>query len=213
MAGDIKYANQWALINSTDPNEGVSISLNSGSVCSSVPNTTYQTTFLLRCNEKMATGQYDIISKSFKVNQCVNTFEFQTAEACPKINFYLLWQFVSKFSFIFGAVLIVIGLFETFYGAKVMIITIFLATCMATITIVFIFLFQFIIPSGGSPAIVWVVLGISTVVGLVLGYIVSKYNKALIGMILGGYMGYILGLVLYDSFLIKIQSNPTVKIL
>jgi len=160
----------------------------------------------------MASGQYNLISTNFKVNQCLNTFEFQTAEACPKINFYLIWQFVEKFSFIFGALLIVIGLFETFYGAKVLIVTIFLATCMATITIVFIFLFQFIIPTGGNPAIVWVVLGISTVVGLLLGYLVSKYNKALIGMILGGYMGYILGLVLYDSFLVKIQSNPTVYI-
>jgi hypothetical protein len=161
----------------------------------------------------MKSREFNLISANFEINQCLNTFEFQSAEACPKLNFYVIWQFISKFSVIFGAVLILVGLFETFYGAKIMIVTIFLATCMATVTVVFIFLFQFIIPSGGSPAIVWVVLGISILIGIVLGYIVSRYNKAVIGMILGGYMGYILGLILYNSVFVKIESNPTVNLI
>jgi hypothetical protein len=63
------------------------------------------------------------------------------------------------------------------------------------------------------PAIVWVALTISTVSGILLGYYVSKYNKIVIGMILGGYMGYITGVILFNSVSVKIESSPTVNIL
>jgi hypothetical protein len=59
--------------------------------------------------------------------------------------------------------------------------------------------------------VIWVVLTIAVICGLVLGYLISKYNKFLIGMILGGYMGYILGLVLYNVALNHIKANPVVK--
>jgi len=158
----------------------------------------------------MKRGEKKLISSDFSINKCTNTFVFESAESCPKINFYVIWNFISKFSIIFGAVLILVGIFENFYGNKLLIVTVFLATYAATVTFVFVFLFQFIIPSGGHPAIVWVVLAISTVAGLILGYLVSKYKKIVIGMILGGYMGYITGVILYDSIFVKIESSPTV---
>ncbi len=38
-----------------------------------------------------------------------------------------------------------------------------------------------------------VVLGISLVIGIVLGYLVNKYKQTVLGFTLGGYMGYLLG--------------------
>jgi hypothetical protein len=185
--------------------------LNSGDACPTGFGQRYKTTFILKCNADMKKGHIELKNVNFNKDQCNNTFEFMTKESCPKINFYVIWEFVNRFSFIFGALLIIIGIFEAFYGAKVVIVTVFLVTSMATITVVFIFLFQFIIPSGGNPNIVWVVLGISSILGIFLGYIVSKYNKIVIGLILGGYMGYIVGIILYDSILMKIHASPGVK--
>lgn len=198
-------------MNPEDAAKGLKIQLNNGDPCPSGSDLSYQTTFSLICKSDMKNGEIELISANFDKDRCENSFVFNTKEACPKVNFYVVWEFINKFSIIFGAVLILIGIFETFYGAKVMIVTIFLATCMATVTFVFIFLFQFIIPSGGNPNIVWVVLVISIIVGIIIGYIVSKNNKIVIGMILGGYMGYIIGVILYDSMFIHIHASPKVK--
>ena len=201
------------MLNTTDAKEGIKIELNTGGPCPVGENSTYLTTFILKCNPDMKRGQFELVKSDFGKDRCENRFEFKTSESCPKVNFYVIWNFVKQFSIIFGAVLILIGIFETFYGSKVMIVTIFLATCMSTITVVFILLFQFIIPSGGNPSIVWVVLGISTIIGILLGYLVSKYNKVVIGMILGGYMGYIVGIILYDSIFVHIHGSPSVKLI
>ena len=108
-----------------------------------------------------------------------------------------MWNFFQSYKIFFGVILIVIGLFEVLLGAKIMIVTIFIVTSLVTITVVFIFLFQFIIPSGGHPGIVWAALGISTVVGFILSYVVAKYREFFIGTILGVYMGYFVGIFLY----------------
>jgi hypothetical protein len=150
--------------------------------------------------------------ENFDKNKCQNQLEFISLEACPKMNFYAVWNFLQTYKIFFGAILIGVGIFYTFLGAKLVTVTIFLTTCATSVTVVFIFLFEFINLKGANPSVIWVVLTIAVICGLVLGYFVSKYNKFLIGMILGGYMGYILGLVAYNFALNHIKANPVVRI-
>jgi hypothetical protein len=162
----------------------------------------------------MTKGLLNLTAESqnnFDKNKCENILEFESKEACPKADFYGVWNFLQKYKVFFGLFLIVLGLFEVFLGAKLMIVTIFIVSCTLTVTVVFIFLFQFVIPSGAHPAIVWVVLGISSICGLALGYLITKYNKLVIGVILGGYMGYFLGIMLYNLALNKINGSPAVS--
>jgi hypothetical protein len=168
----------------------------------------------MKCNPFMASGDYNLTNKEqFNSASCSNVLEFESKEACPVADFYAIWNFFLKFYIFFGAILILIGLFEVLLGAKLMIVTIFLASTFVVITVVFIFLFQFITPNGLNNNVVWVVLSLSSLAGIITGYFIAKYNKFLIGFILGGYMGYLLGILVYNLGLKYIDANPVVKII
>lgn len=215
LAGAQKSTNNWTLLNSSDAYGGFEITLNSGQTCQTDSSQNYTTSYIMKCDQSMKPGEVNLTqesSSSFMKIKCKNHLEFYSLEACPKLNFYAVWNFLQQYKIFFGAFLIGIGIFYTFLGAKLMTVTIFLTTCALSVTVVFIFLFEFVNLKGANSSIIWVVLTIAVVAGLVLGYFVSKYNKFLIGMILGGFMGYILGLVLYNFALNHVKANPLVRI-
>ncbi len=213
LASQQKSTNQWSLLNSTNATQGFKIELNSGEKCKTNPEINYQTSYIMKCNKDMKSNIANLTNAgTFSINTCTQSLEFESKDACPIIDFYLLWNFFNDNYVIFGIAMIVIGLFELLLGAKMITITIFLVTTLASIAVIFIFLFQFIIPSGGSSAMVWVVLGISTVVGLILSYLIAKNNKEVIGIILGCLMGYTFGMMLYSIVIRYVKANPTVSI-
>lgn len=212
LAGPQKNGNEWKLVNSTDPYGGFYINMPNGAQCKGT-NKNYTTQYKMLCNPNMtnSTEPYKILnSKDFDTNKCENELIIESKEACPKANFFGIWKFLNDYSYLFGAILIAAGLFGMFFGAKLIVVTIFLITTATTITAVFLFMFYFALPNGGHPAIIWVVLGISIVCGLVLGYFITRYNKIILGIILGCYMGYILGILLFDIALVHIQADPNV---
>jgi len=92
-------------------------------------------------------------------------------------------------------------------------VTEFIIACGSTLVVTFLFLYQFIIPSGANPNIVWVVLGISIVLGLVFGYFMTRL-EVLFFIALGALLGYVLGEVVYNLGFNRIQtSNPAVRII
>ena len=54
----------------------------------------------------------------------------------------------------------------------------------------------------------WLILGISVVVGLGVGFLCSKLEKAGVFLI-GAWLGSVLGLILYQAFLTHISSGAT----
>ena len=78
--------------------------------------------------------------------------------------------------------MILIGVFELFFGVKLITITIFIISTLIVVSFVSVFILQFIIPAGSHSKIIWVVLGISTVLGIVLGYFMSKGYKIFVGL-------------------------------
>jgi hypothetical protein len=211
LAGEQKNTNNWTLLNTTNPNEGIKIQLNKGDTCRSNPQTSYSISYKLKCNVYMESGKFNLTNQDqFDLNKCTNELEFESKEACPT-DLYAIWNFLLNYKIFFGAFLILIGAFLNLLGSKLIVITIFLTTCLSTVIVVFIFFFQFVIPNGANHSVIWVVLAIAGISGLFLGYFVAKFKKLLIGIILGGYMGYILGLLLYNVALNHIQANPTVN--
>jgi len=89
--------------------------------------------------------------------------------------------------------------------------TIFIVACASVLVVSFLFLYQFIIPAGSNPNIVWVVLGVSIVLGIVVGYFMFKINLIFF-IALGALLGYVIGELLYNVGLNRINSNPQVII-
>jgi hypothetical protein len=162
-------------LDSTLPYIGVAIDLSKGDTCGDGGN--YALKLNIKCNLDMNKGEVNILDSGvFNPDKtCSNTLNIETKEACVDQNLYEIWGFIKANSFIFGAVLIAIGLFAVFLGNKMIVVTIFLVTTIAVMTVVFIVMFQFIIPSGANHAIIWVVLGISAAVGLLLGFLIARF--------------------------------------
>jgi hypothetical protein len=150
------------------------------------------------------------ISNSVGTDKNPNSIVFESKLACPKANFYEVWKFLNDNFWIFGVIMIVFGLFLNFLGSKFVNVTVYIFTCLLTIIAFFILMFQFILKDGSSQTTVWVVLGISIVIGGVFGYFVVKYRDWLLAIIIGGYTGFIFGNLLYNIGLKYIEANPKV---
>jgi hypothetical protein len=152
------------------------------------------------------------IENSINLNKNSTKLIFESPEACPKANFFNVILTIKQNVWIFGIATILIGVFLAFFGAKFVIVTIFIFTCSTTILFFFLLMFQFILPAGSKPEIVWVVLGISIVIGIVVGYYTAKYKDVLLAIIVGAFTGFILGNILYNTALKFIKFSPTVII-
>ncbi len=139
-----------------------------------------------------------------------NTIVFESKAACSKVNFYQVWKMLNENAWIFGVLMIVFGLFLNFLGSKFVNVTVYIFTCLLTIIGFFILMFQFILKDGSSQTTVWVVLGISIIIGAIFGYIVVKFRDWLLAIIIGGYTGFIFGNLLYNIGLKYIEANPQV---
>lgn len=167
----------------------------------------------MKCDyDKTDIGTDPIDPELFDSNECQNTINFATKEACPTFNFFIIASFLERYKIIFGIVLIILGLFLTFVGAKLAAITVFIATTLGVIICTFILMFQFILPGGTAQFVVWIVLGIGLVAGIGIGFIAGKYSKAVLGFIIGGLTGYLLGMVIYTSATVHISGNAYVSL-
>jgi hypothetical protein len=209
ISGPINLGNQWTLLNSTNPDQGVKIFMNSGDACGVDKNKNYTLTLDMVCKANV-TDNPNIIG-TIDPTACDNKLTFESDYACPNSKVYIALKFLKQYAFFIGAVFIIFGLFLTFLGNKMLTITIFLVTTIVSITLVFLLFFGFILPGGANPAIVWVVLAISLVIGFVCGYLMTKYKKTLIGFTLGAYLGYLAGILLYNAILIQISWHPKVR--
>ena len=78
--------------------------------------------------------------------------------------------------------MILIGLFQLFFGIKLVAFTTFLISSIIVISIVTLLFTQYIIPAGTNPNYIWVIFGISGVIGLICGYFLSKAFKLFVAL-------------------------------
>ncbi len=167
----------------------------------------YTVTYHLSCDENLDHDKH-ILEKVEVHDTCKYDLYFRTYGGCPTFNLYAVWNFLLKFKVIFGTILIVQGLFFFTLGAKLVIVTLF-TVCVLLVVGGMFFIFFVVLFTEASPVFVWVILVLSLILGVGLGYFVAKYKKGAFGLLLGGYMGFILGVLLYNLLFVKITWAPT----
>lgn len=191
------------ILDKTDPFGGLQITLNSGDVCD---DKKYSVTYNILCNPEMEKGVVKFNNEDeFSVNKCNNVLNGQSRAACPFVNYYIIAYFLNQYSLFLGAAIIVIGLFLLILGLKFIKATIFVSAAMACTTLSAVLYFN--IFNAESTTTVWIVLGIGFLIGILLGYFLINITSAFF-MLIGGYMGYTLGVFLYHLFLNLIHADP-----
>jgi hypothetical protein len=149
---------------------------------------------------------FEILNKQeIDITNCAITIRVRTTEAYPKINYYIVSSFINENKSYLGAIVITIGLFLVFLGAKFLKITILIVNTLSCITVLFLVYFNIFSPE--SESTVWILLAVGVVLGLAFGYFMIKLAKG-ITMLLGGYLGYLVSIFAYNLALQYIHASP-----
>ena len=159
-------------------------------------------TYILECDKNV---KYNFVEGEsyYKKELSDGKYETQiyikTSEACPKMEFYVIWEFINNYDFIFASILVAFGLFNCIFGNKFARYTCFILTLFAC-TIFVLFFAQFILPPGCAKWIIWVILALGIIIGCSVGYIVFCHYKKVLAFLVGGIGGVILGQFLFSMF-------------
>jgi hypothetical protein len=104
-------------------------------------------------------------------------------------------QNMTAFAILFG----VIGLILTFFGLKMVNLAVFVIAATAGTLITGTLLFEFT-SAQNAPWILWTIFGVSLLLGLALGFVALKFEKAAYFLV-GGVLGVVGGLMLYNAVL------------
>jgi hypothetical protein len=133
----------------------------------------------------------------------------KSKQGCVLSNYYAVAAFIKTYKWIFFIIGLVVGFFLTFLGSKIYTITLILTAVIATIGGIFALLFIFIGLHQIPDWAMWLILVLSIIISIAVGYLFYKMKKVFLG-VLGGLTGYMVGLTVYTFVLRYIKSNPTV---
>lgn len=205
LAGKISSGNKWSIMkNTTDNTSNIQIELNN-------LYKDHKIYYKLRCKEKTKQEFNKTLSfyyKKFEDEIYRTVLFFETEAACTKFDFYVIWEFINKYNYIFAIILIAFGLFNCILGQRFSKHTSFLLT-LFLVTALSLFLFQFILPSGCADWIIWVILVIGIILGCTAGYFVFAYHEKFMTFLVGGIAGFLLGEFFFNLFGSLIKANPT----
>ena len=113
----------------------------------------------------------------------------------------------------FFPIFCIIGLYFAFYGLKYSKITFFfsghiLGFLISMVNLIIkLFCVDFILDRLSGTKILIICIIVCFLIGLIVGFFTQKFIK--LGFtVIGGWLGYIISLILYASLLYKIPSNP-----
>jgi hypothetical protein len=159
-------------------------------------------TYILECDKSV---KYNYVEGEsyYKKDLGNGTFEtkiyIKTSEACPKMDFYVIWEFINNYSYIFASLLVAFGIFNCIFGNKFADYTCFILTLFGC-TIFVLFFAQFILPPGCAKWIIWVILVLGIIIGCSVGYVVFNHYEKVLAFLVGGIGGVILGQFLFSMF-------------
>lgn len=135
---------------------------------------------------------------------CNMTAPYNSNQGCPDVSLDLFLAFVAQYWYIWGGVFIVLGLFLSLFGNAFVAAVIFIAGAIAGWMFLSWLVFFIIEQAHGDPseAVAWVVLVSCGLVGLLLGWVLTKCRKLAIALV-GAGGGVALGFMLTTVTLIS----------
>ena len=131
---------------------------------------------------------------------------FTGAAACPLFTISAIWEFLAKFSWLWGAFFIVAGIFLGLFGRKLWVAAIFLITFFIFSSGILLLFYTTFLRSNTAGWVGWTVLAGAIVVGLALGFLMTKLQR-LGAAILAAIGGFVLGLLLNETVLYLASSD------
>lgn len=145
----------------------------------------------------------------YQFGQCQIGMRMKSKHACYVFSLGPFFRYVSKYYFLFGLGMIIMGLFVGFFGRKLIHPTICMIGSLLFVTLSGWLIFTLAFDRDSSEVTEWIVFGVCCVIGIFVGLLLAwlaKYTAA--G--LSAYGAVCLGLILYTSFLFKYDNDKQV---
>ena len=154
----------------------------------------------LTCNKDRKVGQPDNYNVQLDPsNTCIELISMDAYEACPSFDMNGVISFMMDHKYAWGAVFVLIGVIVNFFGRKAIKPTIFLITTILVSFFLMLLIYSIFSDDSRENWVDWTVLGVSLLIGAVLGFILTKFIGIGIG-VLGGFGGVSLGLLITSTF-------------
>mmetsp|Transcript_1713 Transcript_1713/g.1669 ORF Transcript_1713/g.1669 Transcript_1713/m.1669 type:complete len:173 (+) Transcript_1713:520-1038(+) len=131
---------------------------------------------------------------------------FESKLGCAIVSYREVFEFLSKNYYIFGTILIVLGILLLLFGFRLLLVSLFLGGVVTTVLVAAIIAFQFIITKNTEQYVLWIILGIALVLGCIVGYALVKFKKGGI-FILAAIAGLCIALILNSAVFRYAQSK------
>lgn len=168
----------------------------------------YGLKLFLYCDQTIDSGNVkDLKFLRNTPGSCVQELTLKAKDACPALDINELFQFLDQYRFLWGAGMILIGLFINFVGRKSIKPTVFLITFIASTFVLLLLLYSMFMQHERKEWVNWLVLGLCTLAGLALGVFFAyslKYGIAL----LGGTAGALLAFTICNAF--QLSQKPAI---
>lgn len=117
----------------------------------------------------------------------------------------MVTKFIDDYKLGIGVIAIMMGFFMLIWGNKFLKISFVIVLVIISMTF-FIWIYYNLPIEKSREYVLWITIGIGFVFGLVIGYFLIKIN-ALIYFFIGGYLGYLVGNILFSGIIIHIKNN------
>jgi hypothetical protein len=151
--------------------------------------------------------QYPKVTIDASSTACNKKVSMTSKYGCPVTSINAIWTFLSKYSYLFGAILIASGLVVGFAGRKLFKPVICFIGALATASVLMLLIYSlFLGHSQDKIAVGWIILVLSIIGGTIVGFILAKLSKLGVA-VLAGWGGVTIGFILYSALLYKVNSQ------
>jgi hypothetical protein len=139
------------------------------------------------------------ISKDHSSEGCSYTIVYESHSGCPVFSLSMLTRFFNKYYYLFGAALILMGGFLSFFGNKFVNVVIFLVASIALMLVGSGLFINFALKKVDKDWVVWTAFIVILLISMGLGYLLVKFRKYGIGLF-AGWGGVMIGFLVTTTF-------------
>lgn len=170
-----------------------------GTTCLADSSKTYSFKVELTCgtNEGLAT-------EGVSSDPCQILLQYKSKQGCSVFSYDQLMVFLTKYSWLWGAALILAGIFVGFFGNTLVNAVIMLVGSIAAAVILVGLIFTVITKTSLkiSDGVRWGILGVAGLISIAIGYLLMRLRKYGIAL-LCAWGGVMLGLILSTTFMVE----------
>jgi uncharacterized membrane protein HdeD (DUF308 family) len=120
-----------------------------------------------------------------------------------------LVKWLSSNGYVFGAVLIIVGIFVGLFGKPLFKPTICIVGTLVFVVLSTLFIFSVFFNRSTANWVGWVVFAVCLLLGGIVGLILAKLSRLGVG-VLAGWGGFCLGLITYNAFMYKADNGKKI---